>query len=68
MAANSQAASEELQITAPVSAAYAEILTPEAVHFVASLAAKFEGRRQEILARRQERQGEGCAYAGSTKR
>ncbi len=58
MAANSQAASEELQITAPVSAAYAEILTPEAVHFVAGLAAKFEGRRQELLARRQERQGE----------
>ena len=58
MAANSQAASEELQITAPVSAAYAEILTPEAVHFVATLAEKFEGRRQELLARRQERQGE----------
>src|ERR1700685_60798 len=50
--------SKELQITAPVSAAYAEILTPEALHFVASLAAKFEGRRQELLARRQERQGE----------
>jgi malate synthase len=50
--------SEELQITAPVSAAYAEILTPEAVRFVASLAAKFEGRRQELLARRQERQEE----------
>jgi malate synthase len=50
--------SEELQIIAPVSAAYAEILTPEAMHFVASLAAKFEGRRQELLARRQERQGE----------
>src|SRR5665213_648443 len=58
MAANSQAASEELRITAPVSAAYAEILTPEAVHFVASLVAHFEGRRQELLARRQERQGE----------
>ncbi len=50
--------SEELQITAPVSAAYAEILTPEALHFVASLATKFEARRQELLARRQERQGE----------
>jgi len=58
MAANSQAASEELQIIAPVSAAYAEILTPEAVHFVAKLAEKFEGRREELLARRQERQGE----------
>ena len=58
MAANSQAASEELQIIAPVSAAYAEILTPEVVHFVAKLAEKFEGRRQELLARRQERQGE----------
>jgi len=58
MAANSQAASEELQITAPVSAAYAEILTPEAMGFVARLVEKFEGRRQELLARRQERQGE----------
>jgi malate synthase len=58
MAANSQTASEELRITATVSAAYAEILTPEAVRFVASLAAKFEGRREELLARRQERQGE----------
>jgi len=58
MAANSQAASKELQITAPVSAAYAEILTPEAVGFVAGLVEKFEGRRQELLARRQERQGE----------
>src|SRR5665213_4255719 len=58
MAANSQAASEELRITAPVSAAYAEILTPEAVHFVASLVAHFEARRRELLARRQERQTE----------
>lgn len=50
--------SEELRITAPVSAAYAEILTPEALHFVASLATKFEARRQVLLTRRQERQGE----------
>ncbi len=37
MAANSLAASDELQITAPVEGVYAEILTPEAMHFVASL-------------------------------
>jgi malate synthase len=41
-----------------VSAAYAEILTPEARHFVARLASEFDGRRQELLARRQLRQAE----------
>src|SRR5450755_1585210 len=48
----------ELQINAPVSPAYAEILTPEAQRFVASLAAQFDARRKDLLARRQVRQGE----------
>jgi malate synthase len=47
-----------LNITAPVSAAQAEILTPEACAFVARLAGTFEGRRQELLARRKVRQAE----------
>ena len=33
-----------------------EILTPEAVGFVAELARKFESTRQELLRRRQQRQ------------
>src|SRR6185369_12230074 len=36
----------------------AEILTPEAQRFVASLAAQFDARRKDLLARRQVRQGE----------
>src|SRR5262245_46625633 len=35
-----------------------EILTPEAVAFVAALCRRFEGTRQELLARRQQRQME----------
>ncbi|MBM3734523.1 MAG: malate synthase A [Acidobacteria bacterium] len=38
--------------------AYADILTPEAVAFVAKLARRFESRRQELLAARRERQKE----------
>ena len=48
----------DLEIIAPVSAAQAEILTPEARRFVAALASTFEGRRQELLARRKVRQTE----------
>jgi len=58
MAANTRVAPEELKITAPVSTAYAEILTPDALAFVASLGAKFEARRQDLLVRRQVRQTE----------
>ncbi len=46
----------ELQINAPVSAAQAEILTPEARRFVAKLASAFDARRLDLLARRQVRQ------------
>lgn len=44
-----------LVITGPLSAEFAEILSPEALSFVVDLARQFEPRRQELLARRQER-------------
>ncbi len=47
-----------IQITKPVSGPGAEILTPDALDFLASLAAQFEDRRQELLARRRVRQTE----------
>jgi len=47
---------EAVVIDAPVSPEYTEILTPEAVAFVAALHRKFNGRRLELLARRTERQ------------
>ncbi|HZC07623.1 MAG TPA: malate synthase A [Ktedonobacterales bacterium] len=45
-----------VEITAPVMGDYASILTPEAQAFIAKLARTFEGRRQELLQRRIERQ------------
>jgi malate synthase len=47
-----------LTLTVPVAPEYAEILTPEALGFVALLAREFEGRRQELLQRRVARQAE----------
>jgi malate synthase len=47
-----------LAIKAPVGAAYAEILSPEALAFVTNLARQFEPRRQELLAARVVRQKE----------
>ena len=58
MPSTTQVQGLELQINAPVSPAYAEILTPEAQRFVASLAAQFDARRKDLLARRQVRQTE----------
>jgi malate synthase len=58
MPSTTQVQELELQITAPVTPAYAEILTPEAQRFVASLAAQFDARRKDLLARRQVRQAE----------
>jgi len=43
-------------IDAPISSEYAEILTPEAVAFVAALQRKFNDRRLELLGKRAERQ------------
>ncbi len=45
-----------VEIVAPVSPAYAEVLTPEALAFVARLARMFETRRQALLVARDERQ------------
>ena len=45
-----------VEIRGPVTGAYAEILTDEAMAFVAALARTFEARRQELLGRRRERQ------------
>ena len=47
-----------VQIAAPVSPAFASILTAEALVFVAKLHRKFEARRQELLAARAVRQRE----------
>ncbi len=58
MSSTTQVQELELQINAPVSPAYAEILTPGARRFVAALAVEFEARRQDLLARRQVRQAE----------
>ncbi len=43
-------------ILGPVSPRYAEILTPDALRFVAALTRRFEPRRAELLRRRAERQ------------
>ncbi|HEY5228269.1 MAG TPA: malate synthase A [Opitutaceae bacterium] len=47
-----------MEIRGPISAQYAEILTPEACAFLAGLFGKFEARRQELLAARVARQAE----------
>src|SRR5581483_10398652 len=52
------ARAKDLTLTAPVAPEYAEILTPEALGFVALLAREFVGRRQELLQRRVARQAE----------
>jgi malate synthase len=47
-----------VQITAPITADFARILTPEALSLVAKLHRAFETRRQELLAARIKRQAE----------
>jgi malate synthase len=47
-----------VEIIGPIPAAYAEILTPQAIAFFARLARKFEARRQELMAQRVVRQAE----------
>jgi malate synthase len=54
--APSQGYPEELAITAPVSPEFAEILTPDALTFVATLVREFGGRRDELLRKRVEKQ------------
>jgi malate synthase len=47
-----------IAISGPISKEFAQILSPEAMGFVAKLHRKFESRRQELLARRAQRQKE----------
>jgi malate synthase len=47
-----------VQINAPLNDAYREILTPEALEFVAALQRKFNQTRKELLAKREVRQKE----------
>jgi malate synthase len=49
---------ESIEILAPVSADFAEILTPDALKFIAALVRAFGPRREELLRRRSERQAE----------
>ena len=53
-------------VEAPVSAAFAEILSPAALDFLASLARRFERRRRELLGRRADRQRDFDAGAFPT--
>ena len=46
----------QIQVTAPVSDAHKTVLTEEAVAFLKKLSSEFEGRRQQCLAQRHERQ------------
>ncbi len=47
-----------IEISAEVTPEFAEILTSEAMSFVATLARAFEARREELLAKREQRQAE----------
>lgn len=47
-----------VEILGKVTPQYAEILTPQALAFVAKLARKFEARRRELMAMRAQRQAE----------
>ncbi|MEE9929343.1 malate synthase A [Microvirgula aerodenitrificans] len=47
-----------VEVLAEITPAYAEILTPEALAFIASLHRQFEGRRRELMAARDVRQKE----------
>jgi malate synthase len=47
-----------IEITAPVTPEFAEILTPDAMNFVAGLSRAFEARREELLQKRVQRQAQ----------
>jgi malate synthase len=47
-----------IEVKAPVSPQFAEILSPEAMHFVATLSRAFEKQRAELLQKRVQRQAE----------
>ncbi len=48
----------KLEVTRPISAAYSEILTQEALEFLARLSQEFEARRVQLLEKRQARQAD----------
>jgi malate synthase len=50
------ASTEKVELKGPVSGRAAEVLTPEALEFVAGLQREFGGRRLELLKQRDERQ------------
>ncbi|GAC1405109.1 MAG: malate synthase A [Ktedonobacteraceae bacterium] len=47
-----------IEVQGEITPEFAEIVTPEAMNFVAKLARTFEGRREELLAKREQRQAE----------
>ena len=49
---------ETIEIKGPVTAEFVEILTPDAMNFVATLVRAFADRREELLQRREQRQAE----------
>ncbi len=49
-------AAEGIEVRGPIEGDHAEILTPDAIRFLAGLQRAFNGRRLELLERRQERQ------------
>ncbi len=53
---NQSLETEGIRVLGPVDEAAAEILTPEALRFVAALSRRFEGTRRKLLAARAERQ------------
>jgi malate synthase len=66
------ASTEQVKLKGPVSGRAAEVLTPEALEFVASLQREFGGRRLELLKARDERQarldaGESPDFLPGTK-
>ena len=58
MSPHVEVSTPEIQVTAPVTEAQAEILSKDALNFLARLSAEFETRRQELLERRHVRQRE----------
>src|SRR5579864_6406006 len=51
-------ANVQLEVTGPVTDAYREILSADALEFLTHLAQHFDARRRELLDRRQARQAE----------
>ncbi|MFS8630564.1 MAG: malate synthase A, partial [Bacillales bacterium] len=47
-----------VRVTGRITPEFADILSPGALVFIQKLANQFEGRRRELLAKRQERQKE----------